>query len=97
VKETRKVLELLPENVPTAAKGADVIRRILSNLGTVAQGLGELRNLYGTGHGKAGAARGLSARHARLAVGSAATLATFLLETHETRADVAAQAAKGQI
>jgi hypothetical protein len=87
VKETRKVLELLPDNVPSAAKGADAIRRILSNLGTIAQGLGELRNLYGTGHGKAGAARGLSARHARLAVGSAATLATFLLETHEARGD----------
>jgi hypothetical protein len=86
VKATRKALELLPADVPEAAKGADTIRRLLSNLGTVAQALGELRNLYGTGHGKVGRATGLSARHARLAVGSAATLATFLLETHETRA-----------
>lgn len=57
----------------------------MSNLGTIAQGLGELRNLYGTGHGRTGATRGLKPRHARLAVGSAATLATFLLETHEER------------
>ncbi len=85
VKETRKALDLLPDNVPNAAKGAEAIKRVLSNLGAVAQGLAELRNLYGTGHGKAGATRGLSARHARLAVGSAATLATFLLETHEAR------------
>jgi Abortive infection C-terminus len=85
VKATRKELGLLPDGVPSAAKGAEVIRRLLSNLGSVAQGLGELRNLYGTGHGRAGASKGLSARHARLAVGSAATLASFLLETHEER------------
>jgi hypothetical protein len=85
VKVTRKELGLLPEDVPSAAKGAEVIRRLLSNLGSVAQGLGELRNLYGTGHGRSGASKGLSARHARLAVGSAATLAAFLLETYEER------------
>lgn len=85
VKETRKALGLVPESIPNAAKGADSIRRLLSNLGNIAQGLGELRNLYGTGHGKHGASKGLSPRHARLAVGAAATLATFLLETHSER------------
>jgi hypothetical protein len=85
VKEARKALGLVPESVPSAAKGAEAVRRLLSNLGNVAQGLGELRNLYGTGHGKVGATRGLSPRHARLAVGAASTLATFLLETHAER------------
>lgn len=85
VKEARKALGLVPESVPSAAKGAETVRRLLSNLGNVAQGLGELRNLYGTGHGKSGVARGLGPRHARLAVGAAATLATFLLETHAER------------
>lgn len=85
VKEARKALGLVPESVPSAAKGAESVRRLLSNLGNVAQGLGELRNLYGTGHGKSGASRGLGPRHARLAVGAAATLATFLLETHAER------------
>jgi hypothetical protein len=85
VKETRKVLGLIPESIPNFAKGAETIRRLLSNLGNVAQGLGELRNLYGTGHGKHGSSKGLSARHARLAVGTAATLATFLFETHQER------------
>lgn len=82
VKEARKALDLIPESIPNAAKGADSIRRLLSNLGNVAQGLGELRNLYGTGHGKGGTTKGLSPRHARLAVGTAATLSTFLFETH---------------
>jgi len=54
------------------------MRRLLGNLGSVAQGLVELRNLYGTGHGKTGSAKGLSSRHARLTMGTAATLATFL-------------------
>ena len=86
VKDARKALGLIPDSIPNSAKGAESIRRLLSNLGNVAQGLGELRNLYGTGHGKVGAAKGLSPRHARLAVGSAATLATFLFETHLERA-----------
>ena len=86
LREARKALGLIPESVPNSAKGAETIRRLLSNLGNVAQGLGELRNLYGTGHGKTGNAKGLSPRHAKLAVGAAATLATFLLETHSDRA-----------
>lgn len=85
VKETRQALGLIPDAIPNSAKGADTIRRLLSNLGNVAQGLGELRNLYGTGHGKGGSVRGLSPRHARLAVGAAGTLATFLFETHLER------------
>lgn len=85
VKVTRKALGLLPDDVTDAAKGADVIRRLLSNLGTIAQGLAELRNLYGTGHGRGSDARGLGPRHARLAVGAASTLATFLFETHQDR------------
>lgn len=85
VKEARKALGLIPESIPNSAKGAESIRRLLSNLGNVAQGLGELRNLYGTGHGKGGAVKGLYPRHARLAVGTAATLSTFLFETHTER------------
>jgi hypothetical protein len=85
VKETREVLALLPPNTEEAVKGADTIRRLLGNLGAVVQGLAELRNLYGTGHGKHGRAKGVLPRHARLAVGAAATLATFLLETHNAR------------
>jgi hypothetical protein len=52
VKVTRKELKLLPEDVPQAAKGVEAMRRLLGNLGSMAQGLAELRNLYGTGHGK---------------------------------------------
>lgn len=85
-KQTLKELKLVPEGIPEAARGADIIKRLLSNLGTIGNGLAELRGLYGTGHGRHGRATGLSVRHAKLAVGAAATLAVFLFETHtETR------------
>jgi hypothetical protein len=85
VKLTSKELELTPADIPEKAKAADSIKRLLSNLATVAQGIAELRNHYGTGHGKAAGTRGLQSRHAKLAVGAAATLAVFLAETHRDR------------
>ncbi len=85
LKLTRRNLQLLPDDISDSAKGATSIRRLLSSLGTVGQGLGEVRNLYGTGHGKDGRSSAVSPRIARLAVGSSATLATFLLETHRER------------
>lgn len=85
VKAVREALGLLPENIPDSARGVKAMRGLLGNLGTIAQALGELRNLYGTGHGRAGTSRGLTSRHARLAVGAASTLAMFLMETHKER------------
>ena len=55
---------------------------MLSNLNQVSQGIAELRNLYGSGHGRDGRFTGIQPRHAKLAVGAAATLGTFLMETH---------------
>src|SRR5690606_24554028 len=85
VKVTLKQLKLLPDDIPDAAKGADAIRKTLRSLAALVQGLVETRNLYGTGHGGSGRARGLTPRHARLMVGAATTLATFLFETFEAR------------
>lgn len=82
IKSVRTQLRLLPTDIPQETRGAETIRTLLSNLGHIAQGLGELRNLYGSGHGRGGNSKGLSARHARLAVGAASTLAMFLMETH---------------
>jgi hypothetical protein len=81
-KETLKALKLVPEDISEATRGHEVIKRLLSNLGTIGNGLAELRGLYGTGHGKHGRAVGLKPRHAKLAVGAATVLATFLFETH---------------
>ena len=85
MKLTAKALELTPDDVPDKAKAADTIKRLLSNLGTITQGLAELRNQYGTGHGKKAGTKGLGSRHAKLAVGAASTLAVFLMESHNER------------
>ena len=85
VKATVKELELAPEDIPDHAKAVETIRILLSNLATITNGIAELRNKYGTGHGKEATAKGLDARHAKLAVGAASTLAVFLLETHQDR------------
>lgn len=82
-KAAMKELKLVPESVPDHAKGSHIIKRLLSNLGSVCQCIAELRNLYGTGHGKDGKAESIKPRHARLAVGTATALATFLLATHQ--------------
>lgn len=85
LKQTTKQLSLTPEGIPDEAKAAKTIKSILGSLTTVVQGIGELRNQYGSGHGKKATFKGLTARHAKLSVGAASTLAIFLLETHKTR------------
>jgi hypothetical protein len=81
--KTLKGLKLAPEGIHEASRGSDIIKRLLSNLGAIGNGLAELLGVYGTGHGKHGKTSALSARHAKLAVGAAATFATFLFDTHK--------------
>ncbi|HYV35243.1 MAG TPA: abortive infection family protein [Gemmataceae bacterium] len=85
VRRTCEELQLTPDGIPEDARGAKVIKGILGNLSTITQNLAELRNLYGTGHGKDGTVKGLTARHARLAVGAAVALVEFLFDTHTDR------------
>lgn len=85
MKETTKLLKLTPEDIPNEARAASSIKQILGSLSSVVQGIGEVRNEYGSGHGKDGKFIGLQPRHAKLAVGAASTLAIYLLETHEIK------------
>jgi hypothetical protein len=84
-KQTTKQLNLTPDEIDESAKASETIKNILRSLATMVQGLGELRNQYGSGHGKKSKFKGLTSRHAKLAVGAATTLAIFLLETHKIR------------
>ena len=85
MKETTKLLKLTPDDISDEAKAAKSIRQILGSLSAVVQGIAEVRNEYGSGHGKDSNFKGLQPRHAKLAVGAASTLAIYLLETHEIR------------
>lgn len=46
------------------------VKAILGNLHGIAGNIAELRNAYGSGHGKNASDKGLTVRHANLAVGS---------------------------
>jgi hypothetical protein len=85
MKETTKLLKLTPDDIPNEARAASSIKQILGSLSSVVQGIGEVRNEYGSGHGKDGKFKGLQPRHAKLAVGAASTLAIYLLETNEIK------------
>jgi hypothetical protein len=61
------------------------MKALLGNLLQVASRMAELRNPYGSGHGKSASFKGLEPRHAKLAVGASITLVTFFWETYEKR------------
>ena len=86
VKIVSKQLGLLPEDISDDKKGSDAIRRVLNSLAQVTQGVAELRNLYGTGHGRSSHRQsGIQPRHARLVVNSVITVVTFWIETSDER------------
>ena len=80
-----KQLSLVPEDIPEKTKGSEHMKVLLSNLTSIVHKLDEIRNLYGTGHGKHPRKSGLEPRHARLAVESAITFVNFTFETYNKR------------
>ncbi|MCL2546164.1 MAG: abortive infection family protein [Oscillospiraceae bacterium] len=82
-KETCGVLKLTPDHITDSVKASTTIKKLLGNLSVISQSMAELRNSYGSGHGKDAKFKGLSPRHARLAVGSTVAAVLFIWETHE--------------
>jgi hypothetical protein len=85
VKETRTVLDILPKNIDKETKGSESFKKVLQAASSMLDGIGEIRNLYGTGHGKAANYKGLQPRHARLVAGIACTLGRFLFDCYERK------------
>lgn len=85
VGETLKQLKLMPKDIPEDAPAATEMKALLGNLRAIATNTAALRNHYGSGHGKSADYKGLSPRHAKLAVGSSITLVEFMWETHLER------------
>jgi hypothetical protein len=83
VKLTVSHLKVLPDGVSAVPHAEKTIKVLLNNLMSIGHQLAELRNAYGTGHGKTTEHIGLGKHHARLAVGAAATLAGFLFDCHQ--------------
>jgi hypothetical protein len=81
IRAAQSALALHPSAVAPTTKGVESTKKILGGLTAIAIGVTELRNAYGTGHGKAERVRGLRPRHAQLAVDAASTYCRTLLAT----------------
>lgn len=84
LKRAQKELDIDPKSIDGKLPGADSLKRTLSNLGQVVVGVSELRNLYGTGHGRIKSPE-LQLAYARLVVNAAISVATFFLEAWEEK------------
>jgi len=83
-KEAAKTISLDVESVGAATAGAESIKKVLRGLALVVSGTAELRNRFGTGHGRHRRS-GLQARHAEFVAGCSLALARFLLATRTDR------------
>lgn len=83
VDETTKLLKVTPKDIPDKTPEITAIKAILGNLKAIAANVANLRNTYGSGHGKSANFKGLEERHAKLAVGSSITLVNFLWDSHD--------------
>lgn len=80
VPRAQQALGLGAREVDGSIDGSSSIRRILGGLASIAQGIDEIRNAEGGGHGRSRSTR-LAVRHARLAFNGARTWCEIALET----------------
>ena len=68
-----------------AAVEDDDVKKILSGMNSVVDGIGSLRTHAGSAHGQGRRGYKLQARHARLAIHASHTLVGFIIETWDAR------------
>lgn len=83
--ETLKVLSITPEDIPEDIPEAETMKDILGSFSIIVAKLANLRNTYGSGHGKNNKYKGLQERHAKLAVNSSITLVEFLWDSFDRK------------
>lgn len=77
------VLDVKPNMIDEKNPIADSLKKVYGSLKGIVVPIAEIRNDYGTGHGRTVDFVGLDSRHARLFVGMCVTLVQFLWMTHE--------------
>ena len=83
VARAQESLGLAAKAVEDAGAEAKALKAILGSLANLAQGVTELRNKVGVGHGRESVPDWVRPRHARLASGAAQTWCQLVLETLE--------------
>jgi len=85
VSKANEYMHLVPANVSEQVKGEKLIKSILTSLNNIVQKMDELRNIYGTGHGKDKNYVGLQKRHAELVVNITYSTVIFWSDTYQTK------------
>lgn len=84
-KAVRDPLGLSPQRSDLPGQVADDVRKVLSGLATMIEGIGALRTHAGDAHGRERGFAHIDARIARLAIHSASTVALFIIETWQKK------------
>lgn len=85
VGKTLGTLKLMPKEIDDSHPNAKSLKQICGSLRCIVGSLSELRNSFGTGHGKEASFKGLEPRHAHLAIGASITLVEFLWATYQSQ------------
>ena len=85
VKETNKQIDLMPFEVENIELAKSSIAKILGGFSTIAHGITELRNSYGTGHGHSPEFKTLDGIYVKLAVSASSELAVFYLSLEQLK------------
>lgn len=80
VHRTESALAVHPQH-GDGMDGVPQVRALLGRLTAITNDVAALRNQAGSGHGRAGVPKGLSARHGRLVLNAAFTWCRFILDT----------------
>lgn len=88
LKATTNSLDFSPKEASDPDKAEKAIKQILSGIASIVQGVGELRNGYGTGHGKDADFKGLENKYAKLLVGVVSEIAILYLVTNGESAEL---------
>ncbi|KLL39493.1 hypothetical protein WA04_04730 [Streptococcus agalactiae] len=81
VKQTLSSLNIPNKGVAMDSEEEKIVKQITGSLNGLSSGIIELRNHYGSGHGRSAKFNGLTKRHAELSVGASITLVRYLWDT----------------
>ena len=81
VKQTLSLLNIPNKSVAMDLEEEKIVKQITGSLNGLSSGIIELRNHYGSGHGRSAKFNGLTKRHAELSVGASITLVRHLWDT----------------
>lgn len=88
LKETTSILDFKPKEADDPEKAEKSIRQMLGGITSIVHGAAELRNGYGTGHGKDANFKGLETKYAKLFVGVISEIAILYLVTNGETAEL---------